>query len=362
MEAFAKGIWGEIVDRTVETGVLLAGILIILIRSGLSWKRIMEGRWEAVLIGIWAVSALVVWHAFRSAYAVTQEIRAEEHARRSNGPQVSRVLQASGRPVYLDPVVGYSHPGFRLFGIAACLAGLAIITSYVSWLKVPRITIASSYESLESVQPQNAFAVAVETRWFSLGSGNATHYWVMQQTSNGGCALLPVNAAFFIRITNLQKRETMITSYKVEIPSQKLELIKLDMHISQLFALPVHGKSLRKGGIQWSTEPGAIGGIKDIPIRDADPSRAAPITAEILDDELGEKYLSPDRTVRGWAFFQYPPSKMVIPTDNLISIRDQIGNTFKYSIPEKAASSNEELPRDTTTGRPIDLSKCAVQN
>ena len=115
MLAFSKGIWGEIADRTVETFVLVAGILGILIGNHWSLKKILEGQWESIAIGITAISALVIWHAFRSAYAVSGEI-GQEHA-----------IGFGAEPLRV------SFPRTKLYGIAVCLTFLAGTASMLIW-------------------------------------------------------------------------------------------------------------------------------------------------------------------------------------------------------------------------------------
>jgi hypothetical protein len=187
----------------------------------------------------------------------------------------------------------------------------------------------------------------------------ATLFWVNQQTRDGGCALLRVDALLFISITNLQKDKTMIASYKVEEGETKL--IKLDMKLGKLFIVPSFGTDIRQRGIQFSTESGAMGGIMNARIFDADKSRAVEAETELLDEQLGEKYISYKDTIRGWGIFQYPDSKLIVPGNSeVLTITDQIGRTFKYTIPLNVTDSKEELPRVITPGAITDLTACEI--
>ena len=58
--AFVKGIWGEVTDRVVEGLALACGLLSVLIKSGFSWNKFVEGRLENIAIGAFTLSALVI--------------------------------------------------------------------------------------------------------------------------------------------------------------------------------------------------------------------------------------------------------------------------------------------------------------
>jgi hypothetical protein len=115
MKAFGNGIWGEVADRTVEMFVLAGGILGILIGGHWSLKKIVETQWESIAIAVTAVSLLIIWHAFRSAYAVSTEIGEE------------RAIGFSAQPM------GASFPRVKLYGIATCLSAVALLASLLSW-------------------------------------------------------------------------------------------------------------------------------------------------------------------------------------------------------------------------------------
>jgi len=123
---FAKGIWSEVPSRVVDGAIFLAAILWVVYVNGFSWGRIIEGRWHAAMLAVWAVAAVIIWHAFRSAYVVTREVTEERKVAR---PSKSRILSPSGESIEL-PLVSHSRPALKLFGIATLLTLLMFVLSY----------------------------------------------------------------------------------------------------------------------------------------------------------------------------------------------------------------------------------------
>src|SRR5882762_11120669 len=122
MKALFKSLWGEVLDRTVEILFPIAGLVYYFSTKGLSWSRLWNDRREILIIGVWVFSALVAWHAFRTADAVVKEIR-EENARAK--PTHSRILSSSGQPIDAGTEI-CAYFGTKLYGIALCLTVLAI--------------------------------------------------------------------------------------------------------------------------------------------------------------------------------------------------------------------------------------------
>jgi len=144
-----------------------------------------------------------------------------------------------------------------------------------------------------------------------------------------------------------------------------MEYPRLNMLIGQLVFLPDRGKLPIVGAsINWI--PGGLGHFSIQNIADADSSHAASVIgADILDAQLGGQYLGPQKTARGWAFFQYPPNSVNVPYGNLlVKISDQIGNRFSYEIDGKKSEGNSNgdvLRRTTTLGQIVDLSRCPLE-
>jgi hypothetical protein len=128
MRAFGEGIWGEVADRVVETLVCVAGIVYVVVQSRASWQKLVNGRSEALTVSVWAIAALVVWHAFRSAHSVAREV-ASEHPN------------------------SYSYPHRKLYGIASALTVLAVVASYFSWVRGP--TPSSTKETVGTTDAVN---------------------------------------------------------------------------------------------------------------------------------------------------------------------------------------------------------------
>ncbi len=130
--AFGRGIWGEVVDRVVEMLVFCAGIIFLLIQSGESLTKLIESRWEAFIASVWVISALVVWHGFRSAWTVAKEIRNEDVG------GYSPIISASGQRITIEKKSSYFDARITLYGIATVFTLVAAIVSYAGWLKFPR--------------------------------------------------------------------------------------------------------------------------------------------------------------------------------------------------------------------------------
>jgi len=210
-----------------------------------------------------------------------------------------------------------------------------------------------------------AFAVAIETSIFVPGPSKdiaGTGFWAWNFLGNSGCTLSSVDAALFIRIKNLQQKRVMITAYNVHTIGG--ELIRLKMNISKPFLILGHGSlkasTQQSASIQIPVPAGNLGVMVQFPLKDADPSVAAPIQADFLDNLVGEHYINPGDTVRGWAFFQYP-NPATVPAGGFLQISDDIGHTFRYEIPnENGNPMGDTLRRTLAHGPTVDLSSCVM--
>jgi hypothetical protein len=204
------------------------------------------------------------------------------------------------------------------------------------------------------------FSVVVEDKVFSPGGNTPTSFRIFQGNRLGGCNLVPVDLLLFLRITNLQDTDAMISAYSVEIGGWEYQ--RISMVVAGLYWLPDRGGIPKVGQIiNWV--PGGEGHISVQETKDADASHAASVNSQILDWELGGKYLGPKKVARGWAFFDYPKGQTLSISDVQIKITDQTGKTFSYKVPHRKLGGNmngDVLPRLTTVGPIVDLSRCVL--
>jgi hypothetical protein len=214
------------------------------------------------------------------------------------------------------------------------------------------------------LKAEEGFAVAVETRIFVVPGGKyGTSFWA-GSLAPGGCTLKSVQAALFIRITNLQKERTLITAYTVKAMGVPLTRIKMNLY--KPFVI------LGKGVLKASNQPGAtavqtpvpeggIGSWVSFKLEDAYPAEARPIEAEFLDSQIAGHYLEHKQMVQGWAYFQYP-KQALIPAQLLLTISDETGHSFPYPIAKTESDQNADTMSWTISfGPTVDLSACSVE-
>jgi hypothetical protein len=137
--------------------------------------------------------------------------------------------------------------------------------------------------STPTLAASTAFAVAIETKILTFGPTDISHigFWVLDRTPNN-CFLFPADTVIFIRIKNLRKIKTMITAYNVYGVGG--ELVRLRTDINRPFLILTRGvlKPSTQGSIPFSfpVPVGNLGSLVKFPLKDADPSVAAPIEGE----------------------------------------------------------------------------------
>jgi len=105
----------------------------------------------------------------------------------------------------------------------------------------------------------------------------------------------------------------------------------------------------------------AGGGFFEVLFKDADFSAASQIQAQLLDRQVGEHYIEPGATVRGWAFFEYN-NIASMPVNLTMKISDDLGHTLSYRIPDEPGNpSGDTLQRMLNFGPAVDLSTCIRQ-
>lgn len=234
MRAFGKGIWGQLADKIVEVCAIVVVILRISVTTGFSVTRLVEGRWEVVAEGVWTVCGLVVWHAFRSAYAVAKEVFQEEQQANSTAPRLLKVVSASGQPLYRDtPVVrAYSYPRAKLYGSAIFLTGVVTIVSALAWQKSqgakPKsdevVDVDRKQQSpvpVEELHAQFKFQFLNMSRRLDLAP-----WWVLYD-SGFGKTISPVALLTFLEVSSSFSHPVSISSYAMEFESYKCPHLKL---------------------------------------------------------------------------------------------------------------------------------------
>jgi len=193
---------------------------------------------------------------------------------------------------------------------------------------------------------------------YSVGTG----IWVMGGVK-GNCNLTSVDDAMFIRIKNLRSMKVMITAYNIYASGG--ELVRLKTNMLYPFVILGHGQLPKTDHpgipIQFSHGSGNLGGsLVRFPRSDVDPSSASPLENNFLDYQVGEHYLGPEGTIRGWVFFRYP-NNGTIPGSLKIQISDDLNGTYKMDMPiEYGNEAGDTLGRIMTLGPTVDLSSCSI--
>lgn len=253
-----------------------------------------------------------------------------------------------------------------LIALFFCLAGVG----YLNWGEIRPIFVRAPPP--QPIAPPSstppaaaAFSVDIETRIFIAPGPNGTGFWFGTFLPTA-CSLEPIQAAIFLRMVNLQDHKEMITAYSAKFG--EVPLVRVQVPRGRIFL--IYGKGQLKPGV---SRPGAsldigspegLGSIVSFPIKDVDPSVAAPLTGNFLDDKLGENsYLQPYEPARGWAFFRYPPNTFAMPTHLTISITDALQRTFSYLLPDHLGDpGGDTLSRKLTPAPTEDLSGCRIVN
>lgn len=221
---------------------------------------------------------------------------------------------------------------------------------------------STSHKSATSGAPKRenrpAFSVDIEHRMFTLPGPFDTSFW-FGSFFREKCSLQPVQAALFLRITNLQSHKEMITAYSLN------PLIRLRPTQGRIFMIQKKGvlhPSQASGDVIDFGSPAGLGMLLEFPIKDTDPKVSMPMTGMFLDNTLVEKYLEPYKPVRGWAFFRYPPGG-AFPMNLTMTITDALQQSYSVPIPDHHGDPNgDNLPRTMVRGPTEDLSHCTISD
>lgn len=150
IEGIWRGLFSTVEDKLAEILITLAGAVYLLHRSHLSWHSLLRNYQEAMTVGVWVICALVSWHGFRSAYAVSAAIRKEA----STGPERPTILSPYGNPIKSQSADrSYSYATAKLYGMAVCLLVVASCASYLAWKMTPTEATQSPVSPPSSTSP-----------------------------------------------------------------------------------------------------------------------------------------------------------------------------------------------------------------
>ncbi len=195
------------------------------------------------------------------------------------------------------------YRGFKKLAMvgSTTIVGILAFALSVAWVQLRKTDVRSA-----QIPPRSdPFVVRVEGKAGGYGSA----FWFVQRAGAAGCVISPINLLMFLRITNHKPTKTLITGYSasVNVKGEWEALKRLDTRFG--------------GEVIWAfnkTSPPlvpAIGRVIDLPegsyrINGVDPGKvdfehAALIGYQRLDDLIGERYVEPGDSVRGWTAFSY---------------------------------------------------------
>jgi len=227
----------------------------------------------------------------------------------------------------------------------------------------------SSSQKIDNIPPSSLvdssgtevpFYATVEVRVVSPGSGLMSGFWLMY-TGQHGSTLSPIDTLLFVRITNLKPIKIIVTAYSVDVKDKGKwrRLTTMDTRIGYILFIR---KNDGTGNIP------AVGRTINIPAEgkstylvgfapsEADYKHAAVMQALTLDSQLGDKYLAPHESARGWTIFE---SDIPVGTADLrINLTDELGNTYHYiySATKDKRDDSDIMPHLMTIAQIIDAS------
>jgi hypothetical protein len=321
MGAFGKSLWGHAADKAAEIVFGVGPFVAILVKNGFSFHRIMEGqgRYESGAILCTSFSALLVWHGFRSAYAVSRGIAERDKA---------YGFAASDSAI--------SFPRVKLYGIALSILILLAIGNISVWrTAIPQLGEASS------AAPVDPFTVSVEWARFSIGGKEyGTSLWINYPLRALCGSISPIRGVYFISIKNNRSVPISVIGYTVDVMGFPLDRVRTGM--GRIVGTPnaidghfLHPKlsvsNLRPGDtINFGQGPGFS--MVQVPLSQSDFSRGVVLKMDLIDDLL-KKPLQPGIPIRGWAFFQ-PKNEnaFTIAGPGHVTLETDDSKTFSYEF------------------------------
>jgi hypothetical protein len=339
MSAFGKSVWGHAVDKAVELILGIGPFVAIVVRSNFSVQKIVAERNESLAIIVISFSALIVYHAARSAYAVSTEIA--ERAR----------------------PIGFTHfnseikfPRTKLYGIASFVGVVLVALNLYLWEHVPRVI-------------DDPFTVAVEWARFSVGGKEyGTSLWVKYPSKSGGCGILfPIRGAYFLSIKNNRNVPVPVVGYTIDVMGQPLMKVQTGLgtiigtpnSIDGHFFHPEWNVSNFRPGQTFDIKQGSGFSMVRVPINQSDYSRAINLKMDLIDDLL-KSPLQPGIPIRGWTFFQAKNENVLtVAGAGHVTLETDDSKTFSYSFDLRNPHPElDNMDRIIKLDSLVDLSDC----
>jgi len=282
MSAFGKSLWGHAVDKAVELVLGIGPFAAILFKNNFSITKIVAERNESLAILGTSFSALIGYHAFRSAYAISTEIAGQD------------------RPIgFTHSASAIQFPRIKLYGIASFVVVILAGLNFYLWEHIPRAI-------------DEPFTVAVEWARFSIGGKEyGTSLWVQYPLRRLCGSISPVRGIYFLSIKNNRNMPVSVVGYTIDVMGAPLDRVRTGM--GKIVGTPnaidghfLHPKlnvsNLHPGDtINFGQGPGFS--MVQVPLNQSDFARGVVLKMDLIDDLL-KKPLQPGIPIRGWTFFQ----------------------------------------------------------
>jgi hypothetical protein len=346
MRAFLKSLWGHAADKVAEVFFGIGPFVAILVKNGFSVHRIVEGRYESGAILFTSFSALIVYHALRSAYDVSKEI-AERDKR--YGFTTS------------DPAIQFAPA--KLGGIVLLIVILVGVGNAALWGAV-----TSKINRSPSSALADPFIVSVEFARFSVGGKEyGTSLWIRYPARIGCGSMSPIRGMYFLSIKNNRTVPVSVIGYTVDLMGFPLDRVRAGMgrivgtpnSIDGHFLNPkLNVSNIRPGDtINFGQGPGFS--MVQVPLNQSDFSRGINLKMDVIDDLL-KKPLPPRVPIRGWAFFRAKnENAFTIAGPGHVTLETDDSKTFSYEFNLRNPHPElDNLDRIIGVESFVDLSDC----
>lgn len=299
--------------------------------------------WDALTLPVWVLCSIIALHVLRA----TVEVWTNRHTL-----QISSVLIIPGIEQGQQPHFEYLMA--KLVAIACLMLLLLAIPSYM-------VKYFASENSHQSV-----FVGGMEARLMSSPTLSANLAHLIVSLAGQQCMIEPIQQFMFLRITNNETREKMITEYFVEVgwnsKNRWVRLKRLDLRSGNLIMFAKKGQQLNP----------PFGRTIDFPSGNTsnysflmDPTNtgyeaALVLRAPLLDSRIGGSNLLPGQSISGWSAFQYMKADLGGP-DVRITVKDEQGETHSIISEQQIAPSDTNIAEHliVPVGR-VDASRCQV--
>jgi hypothetical protein len=225
-------------------------------------------------------------------------------------------------------------------------------------------------KSLASPTPnqQDDFTGAVEYKIISGIENRSTPFAVLLDTS-AGCAVEPIQALMFIRLTNNTPHEKMITKYVVEQGYKQAQtwtwwrLRRLDLRSGAFITFSTNGKAFNPAvgvAVNFPSQNTSTS-LMMVDPRNSSYQKVATLTGTLLDNQIGNVNLASGHSAVGWAAFQYTSYHGGL--DTRISIVDEQGKQYQIlSLSNTVQNDVSVSPHVLTITGVTDASTCTIRN